>query len=369
MQVLVIGGGVSGLTSSILLARNGIEVCLVERKSYPFHRVCGEYVSNEALPFLKTIDAYPKKFNPPLIDTFLLTSINGKSHHAHLDLGGFGISRFSFDQFLSQIAVNSGVNLLTGVKVMEVELEGKQFRVILDNGKSFHPQVVIGAFGKRSLLDRKLNRKFLSKSSPYLGVKYHIKLETTENEIALHNFPGGYCGISRVENGIVNLCYLSRRDNLKSSGDIRKLEENYLMQNPFLKKIWENAEFLFEKPVVINEINFDSKSPVESHILMTGDSAGMITPLCGNGMAMGVHSAKIASEEIINFLTGASSRIQMEDRYMKRWQDQFSFRLKTGRTLQKLFGKNIISNFSVQMMNQSKSLSRYLISKTHGSEF
>ena len=54
-KIIVIGGGLAGLTSAILLAKANFDITLIERKQYPFHRVCGEYISNEVLPFLKTV--------------------------------------------------------------------------------------------------------------------------------------------------------------------------------------------------------------------------------------------------------------------------------------------------------------------------
>ena len=80
------------------------------------------------------------------------------------------------------------------------------------------------------------------------------------------------------------------------------MEERVLMKNPFLKNIFSNAEFLYESPLTISRISFNKKSQVENHVLMIGDAAGMITPLCGNGMSMALHGSKLAFEEINFFL-------------------------------------------------------------------
>src|SRR5688572_29781065 len=108
-QVIIIGGGLAGLSSAILLAKNGINVTLIEKKKYPFHRVCGEYISNEALPFLTTLGVDIDAMNVARIDHFQLTSPSGKMLKARLDLGGFGISRFALDYALYQQALQCGV--------------------------------------------------------------------------------------------------------------------------------------------------------------------------------------------------------------------------------------------------------------------
>ena len=73
-KVIVIGGGLGGLISSILLVRGGYHVTLIEEKKYPFHRVCGEYISNEVIPFLKRNGLYPGELSPCSISKFHLTS-------------------------------------------------------------------------------------------------------------------------------------------------------------------------------------------------------------------------------------------------------------------------------------------------------
>ena len=210
--------------------------------------------------------------------------------------------------------------------------------------------MVIGAFGKRSKLDKKLNRSFIQRKSPYLAVKYHLKTDFPDDTIALHNFQGGYCGISKVENDTYNLCYLSERAVLKESGNIPEMEERVLLKNPFLKSIFNNSEFVFDAPLVINEISFENKLPVENHILMSGDSAGMIVPLCGNGMAMAIHSAKILSDTIIEQWSKREiDREKLENEYVNSWNRSFYFRLWSGRKIQSLFGSAITSNLAVNL--------------------
>jgi len=368
-KVTIIGGGLSGLITAIQLIRANIPVKLYEKKNYPFHRVCGEYISNETAPFLKSIGLYPEELVPAQINQFQLTSTQGKSAILPLKLGGFGISRYAFDHWLYKKAMAEGVEVYTNSEVNQLSFSEDQFTYTV-NDQHHTADVIIGAFGKRSRLDKSMNRSFIKKRSPYLGIKYHIKLDQPADLISLHNFKNGYCGISQVENGVVNLCYLSHRSNLKEKGHIKQMEEEILSKNPFLKDIFHRAEFLFGQPETINEISFETKAPIENHVLMCGDSAGMITPLCGNGMAMAIHSSKLLSELLIPYILNAkASRTLLEQQYTSAWRNQFAKRLWAGRQLQKLFGSTQASNTSVWMANQLKPVANYLVSKTHGKEF
>ncbi|MEO5602263.1 MAG: NAD(P)/FAD-dependent oxidoreductase [Cyclobacteriaceae bacterium] len=367
-NVIIIGGGLAGLISSIQLIRAGIPCTVIEKKSYPLHRVCGEYISNEAVPFLKAAGLYPIGMDLPQIKNLEFSAINGQSSNLALDLGGFGISRYAFDYFLYQIAKKEGVHFQLNTEVTKVDFGNNEFDLRTNTGE-LNSEVVIGSFGKRSKIDIQQNRDFIKKRSPYVAVKYHIRSDHPKEVISLHNFPGGYCGIGNVEGGITNLCYLTHRDNVKRFGDIPEMEIEVLYKNPRLKNIFLNSHFLFPKPEVINEISFETKGPVENHILMAGDAAGMITPVCGNGMAIAIQSAKILSELVILYSRQKINRETLELRYKTVWNMQFRKRLWYGRQVQRLFGNVSLSNAAVNIALFSKPLAHFIVSKTHGESF
>lgn len=369
-RILIVGGGLAGLVAALHLQRAGLPCTLVEKRSYPFHRVCGEYISNEVVPYLQWLEAFPSALEPSSIRRFQLTSTHGASAELPLDLGGFGVSRFAFDHFLYRLAQQRGVRFMLEKEVTELRFSEDHFIAGI-SGEAFEADVVIGAFGKRSRLDKALNRDFINRHSPYVGVKYHLRLPGFPQDlISLHNFTNGYCGASHVESGVVNLCYLSHRDNVRAFGTIRAMEEAVLFKNPFLRDIFNRGTFLFEKPETINEISFETKGPVENHMLMCGDAAGMITPLCGNGMAMAIHSAKIVSEHVIRFCQSpAYGRAQLESDYAVAWRGQFATRLRAGRIIQRLFGGDFTSHAAVTLARHLKPVANRLMKMTHGKPF
>ncbi|MEB2783526.1 NAD(P)/FAD-dependent oxidoreductase [Algoriphagus sp. E1-3-M2] len=366
-KIVVIGGGLAGLIATYILAKSGQEVILIEKKRYPFHRVCGEYLSNEVLDFLTRENLLPEQPEFPRIITFLFSDTSGKSVSTPLDLGGFGISRYVLDEHLCQKVIERGGNVLTGVQVESVFFDDfeNQFRVEMADGELLTADFVVGAFGKRSKLDKALKRSFIEKRSPYIGVKYHIKTDFNREAVALYNFEGGYCGVNAIEEGKSNLCYLGNREHLRKYGSIEAMEQEILWKNPILKRLFSDSEFLFEKPEVINEINFERKNPVENHILMAGDSAGLITPLCGNGMAMAIQSGKLAAEAIL----AGKSRREIEINYETSWKSHFERRLWFGRKVQRLFGARQASVFVKNLIQHVPFVAKQIIKNTHGKPF
>ena len=372
-DIAIIGGGLAGLSLSIQCVNAGYSTILFEKETYPFHKVCGEYISNESFPFLEELGVPLSTWGLPSITDLNISAPNGKSYQFTLPLGGFGVSRFKLDEYLYQVALHKGVTVLTSTKVQDIHFIGNRFTIITDKGK-YQSNITFGCFGKRSNLDIHLSRPF-AKAKPnalnnFIGVKYHIRYPHPTNQIALHNFENGYCGISEIENGECCLCYLTTADNLKKSGNnIRDMEEKILSKNPFLKHIFNNAEFIYQKPLTISQISFQKKSQIENHMLCIGDAAGMITPLCGNGMSIALHGSKIAFQNIDYFFKNNQNRSLLESGFEKQWQKQFANRIFVGRTIQRLFGNDRVTNLFLQSIQYFPKLSKKLIKATHGNPF
>ena len=102
---------------------------------------------------------------------------------------------------------------------------------------------------------------------------------------------------------------------------------------------------------------------------MIGDAAGMITPLCGNGMSMALHGSKLAAEQICLFMEGAVSREEMEKQYVRHWQHHFARRLQMGRRIQSMLGNKWLTNSFITVGRSFPGLVNTLIKQTHGVSF
>lgn len=367
-DVAIIGGGLSGLSTAIQLSKAGLEVILFEKKQYPFHRVCGEYISMETIPFLnKHLDFDPFDHGAIFINHLQVSSPKGKIIELPLDLGGFGLSRYRLDDELQYLAQRNGVAIKERTNVLSVAKQEKAYEITSNRGV-FKTKMVIGAFGKRSNMDRSLQRASFYKRSPYIGVKHHLRISNLmpENHIALHNFKDGYCGISRVEGDIYCLCYLSHRKNIKRHKKIPSLEQSVLQKNPLLDYIFKKGDFIWEKPLVINEVSFAKKSLREDGIWMCGDTAGMIAPLCGNGMAMAFHSSYLLSQAIIDIFKNNTPTNAAFLKYQKEWRATFGLRLATGRTIQRLFGHPVLTEVFINSLKVLPFAANNLVKLTHG---
>ncbi|HEY6142627.1 MAG TPA: NAD(P)/FAD-dependent oxidoreductase [Flavobacterium sp.] len=365
-DVVIIGGGLAGLTAAIHLSKLGLKIILIEKNEFPKHKVCGEYISNEVLPYFQWLDLDISDLKPSIISKIEFSTANGKMISGDLPLGGFGISRYVLDNFLFEKAKENGCQIIQDT-VTDIQFIEDEFHISTSNNLETKSRIVIGAFGKRSNIDQKLNRDFIQKKSPWLAVKAHYLGNFSNDLVGLHNFKGGYCGVSKVENNVINICYLVDYDTFKQYKNIEEFQLQVIYKNPHLKTVFENSKLLFEKPLTISQISFEKKNVVENHILMIGDTAGLIHPLCGNGMAMAIHSAKIVSELVIEFLDNKiSSRKELEEKYTQEWNRNFKNRLSTGRFLSKILQKEKLTTFLMSLMVIFPFVLPKIIKKTHG---
>ncbi len=363
-SIAIIGGGIAGLSASIILAKKGFYITVYEKNTYPNHKVCGEYVSKESVAFLKELGIFNQMADKPNINRLIVSAPSGLFFKSEMKMGGIGISRYLFDTLLYEEAVKNGVSFIFE-EVSEIKNNDTNQKIVETKNLTHSYEKVILAFGKRSNLDIKWERPFAIKAktklNQWVGIKHHIRLDSIDNKtIELHNFEGGYCGISRVENNIVCLCYLVSSAQLKNR-NIAQLEKEVLQKNPFLKQIFNDATFIFDKPLAISQISFDKKMQVYDNMPMLGDAAGLITPLCGNGMSLALQSASILCKHI-------ESKYWIEN-YQAEWKKKLAKRLFWGRIIQRGFGKSRNSELLIKCANTFPKIGNYLVQKSHGTSF
>ena len=375
-DVAVIGGGLAGLATSIQVAKEGKSVILFERNTYPFHRVCGEYVSMESWKFLNRLGLELGQEDLPFITKLHISSPSGRIIKHKLNPGGFGVSRYKLDNMLAYKAEKCGVDLHAGIMVAEVKCLDNIWKLVDSSGGTYSAKTAIGSFGKRSNIDLKLHRGHIIKNksqnldSNFIAVKYHVDSELPSDLIELHNFDNGYCGISKVENNLSCLCYLTTAKNLqRCNNNIQELEKTILSQNPILKDYLNRFNKLYDKPLSIAQIDFSDKEIVEQGMLMVGDAAGLITPLCGNGMSMALKGSYILAPMLLDHLEGNLSFDQLHNQYQLRWKSEFKNRLKAGRIFQSLFGNTVITEAVITLLKMSPTMMKKLVRLTHGESF
>lgn len=367
-DVAIIGGGLAGLALSIDLKKRGYHVIVIEKGNYPRHKVCGEYISMESHNYLQKICPALSTIDLPMITNFKLTADTNKEFNTKLDLGGFGISRYLLEEILFKEAEKQGVEFMLNTKAQDINFDSiKNFYRIKTNGSIINSSLVCNSTGRKSNLKTSGTTNI---GSNYVGVKYHIKIPRNPNLIEIHNFPGGYCGISNIEEDKSCLCYIVNAKYLnKVKNSIPELEKNFLFENGNLAKIFTTAEFVFNEPVTVSGINFLIKEPVTANSFFLGDAAGSMAPITGNGMSMGLRSASTLANNLDQYFLKKITKQQMVEDYTQFWNKEFSTRIKLSRHLQHLSESSFLTNRTIELFNLFPSLANSVIKLTHGKPF
>jgi len=296
-EVLILGGGVAGCAASIALARKGHRVTLIEREPTPRHKVCGEFLSGEALEDLHALGINVASLGAVLIDHVRLAAARSAAE-APLPFPAASLTRKALDTALIAEAIAAGVNVECGRSVQSLTRTSTNlWQATLDDGTAREAATAFLATGKHDL------RGHQRPADPdrWIAFKMYYKLSAKQSaELAgaseLMLYPGGYGGIQPVENGIANLCCVVQHKHLPSGAH---RWENFLakMQQdcPHLAMRLAGAEPLLDKPLAITHIPYGYiRHSTEPGLYCIGDQAAVIPSFTGDGISIALHTARMA---------------------------------------------------------------------------
>lgn len=372
-DAVVIGGGLAGCSAALQLARRGHEVLLAEQSTYPRHKLCGEFLSPEAqssFDRLGVLEAV-QEAGASCVDRARLTAPSGTATEHALPETALGLSRYRLDHLLFRHACVAGVQGRPGTTVTDVRGTLEEGFAVTAGGETVEARLVLGAYGRRGRLDRTLDRPFLDQQTPYVAFKAHYAGSSAarlENTIELHSAPGGYCGLSPIENDRINVCWIGHIDALKAAGGSpQAMLDESLRQNPRLDDRLQGLTRVSDRFEAVSQVPLMPKSRFADGVCMIGDAAGMIAPLCGDGMAMALRTADLVSPLAADFLNGHRSVSSLRTAYEKTWTNTFGPRMRLGRWIHAAAFRPGMARVLVHTCRFLPPLARWLIRRTRGS--
>jgi flavin-dependent dehydrogenase len=301
---LVIGGGLAGSMVAIRLASAGRSVTLLEKERTAHHKVCGEFLSPEAVEYLRQAGVEPLDLGAATIH-FLRMSSKRTVVETTLPFTALSLSRYALDESMLLRAAESGCSVERGVFVEKLATHGQMAVAQLRGGESLCARTVFLATGKHDL--REWDRSPTSQAD-FIGFKMHWQLTPAQTEelrdyIEVFLFPGGYGGLSLVEGDVANLCWVVRRAALRKKAGWAALLASILDENRPLRQRMQGAKALWERPLAISPIPYGYLAVRPSGLWCVGDQAAVIPSFTGDGMSIALHSAALAAQM---YLTGES---------------------------------------------------------------
>jgi len=296
-EVLIVGGGVAGCAAAIALARKGRSVTLIEREPTPRHKVCGEFLSGEALEDLHALGIDVASLGAVPIHNVRLAAAR-RAAEAPLPFPAASLTRKALDTALIAEATAAGVRIERGRSVQALaRTAGNLWQAMLDNGTTRNAPTVFLATGKHDL------RGHRRPDDPHRWVAFKMYFRLAPAQAAelaraseLMLYPGGYGGIQPVEDGIANLCCVVQQRFLPRGGHPW---QNFLakMQRdcPHLAMRLAGAEPMLDRPIAITHIPYGYlRRTTEDGLYCIGDQAAVIPSFTGDGISIALHTARCA---------------------------------------------------------------------------
>jgi 2-polyprenyl-6-methoxyphenol hydroxylase-like FAD-dependent oxidoreductase len=350
LDALVIGGGPAGSAAATLLADAGWSVGLVERKTFPRRKVCGEYLSATNWPLLARLgvaEAFAERAGPPIRHTAIF--VGSQAYRAPLprlgDANAWGraLGRETLDTLLLAQAIDRGVCVWQPARCTGLQRQREGFTCLLARAGAaealpVQARLVIAAHGSWEVGELPTERHTQQpRPSDWLAFKAHFRqVNMPPDLMPLLSFAGGYGGMVQCDGGRTSLSCCLRRARLErlprranqSAGE--RVLDHLLDSCPVLRPVLATAA-LEGTWLAAGAIRPGIRTRYQGGIFVVGNAAGEAHPVVAEGISMALQSAWLLADELIPRRGGLAGQRCLDEagaRYAARWRRAFAPRIR-----------------------------------------
>ena len=318
-DVLIAGAGPAGSIAALLLARAGVRVRLLDRATFPRDKLCGDTLNPGALEILRRlgIAADVERAGLP-IRGMVVTGAGGVRIQGEYGQGVWGLSllRRDLDSMLVRHAVEAGASFEPGLLVQEPLVDESSgglrvtgLRVVGCTGEAYdlHAPLTIAADGRRSRIAFHLGlAQHPERPRRWAIGAYFDNVPCGGGVGEMHIRCGRYIGVAPVPGGLTNACVVVSEPRGGALAEPAALLVASLRTDPLLGERFADAR-LVSAPAVLGPLAVDTNAAGVAGLLLTGDAAGFIDPMTGDGMHFAMRGAELAVAVALDLLVGRTS--------------------------------------------------------------
>jgi menaquinone-9 beta-reductase len=379
-DVIIAGGGPAGSSAAIHLARHGARVLLVEQKKFPRPKLCGEFISPECITQFERLGVADRMLacSPsPLTETVFYSQAGAKvsvpSDWFSNGNVALGLSRAEMDERLLRRAAEVGVDVREETSVTSVNFENDRLvGVNLKTHSSESPvsaRITIDATGRARMLARMAEKSVRVRSQRELvAFKAHLRnTRVASGACEIYFYRGGYGGLSSIENGFSNLCFIvNARDVRRCQSNADRVVREIVCRNQrashTLREAVLESDWL---AVSLEGFGRHSPTPVDG-LLTVGDAASFIDPFTGSGMLMALESGELVANIITRHVPQLDELQlqQLSEQYRAAYERRFNSRLRVCSLIRRAAFAPGVADFAIRLFGASDILRRWVARAT-----
>ena len=384
-DVIIAGGGPAGACAAIHLATQGARVLLLEQKKFPRPKLCGEFISPECAAHIERLGVAEAMLaaEPSQLTDTVFYSRSGKSVRVpsswfRTNGAALGLSRAEMDERLLRRAAAAGADVLEEAHVTNVIVENRTACGLAvkheTNEATYRGRTIIDATGRSRAVTRRLsNQAGRARRERGSMVAFKAHLDNTSVEpgaCEIYFYRGGYGGLSSIENGLSNLCFIASARDVRAKGaDADRVMREVVCMNQRAAVTLQHARL--NSPwlaVSLEGFGRSSVAPVNG-LLAIGDAAAFIDPFTGSGMLMALESGGLAANAISDYLNDAPTVGSLDAltlAYARRYHEVFDSRLRLCAWLRRAAFVPGVAGAAINLAGANEVVRRKLAQATRG---
>ncbi|HZP20674.1 MAG TPA: FAD-dependent monooxygenase [Bauldia sp.] len=355
-DAIAIGGGLAGAAFALELARNGRSVLVFERSRSAAQKVCGDFLSAEAIGLLRHLGVDPAKLGASRV-TSLRLAAGRSAAEAALPFEAAGLSRLVLDEALLDAAAAAGAELRRGVHVTGLAPDGRGVVVSAD-GKVHRARHAALATGKHNL------RGCQRPAGAVTGFKLQMELTAParaalEGVVQLVLLPGGYVGACLVDGGRASLCWQIETARLAETGaDWRAQLDRFAALSPHFGDVLAGARAVDARAAAVSSLPFGyvRREAIADCVYPVGDQMAVIPAFTGDGTSLALASGILAARALVRGETATA--------FQRSFAAGLGPQFRVARVVAAIFRREIGRRFTIGALRAAPPLARMVANGT-----